>query len=195
MKKILTIVLSVFVAALIAYAGTYTTNLNLYKPSSGESGWATAVNSNWDLLDSPHPALCAVHLASDQTFTHNSLNFVNWSVNDSDLISIHSVTTNPSNFTIPPGYNFADVTFYLIVSASSSTYNIDAQISKNNVYYAKETFKTDPSWNVGHIASAPTITVTGGDILEMAVYNPDPSNNITGAGGPYGIRACVKLYK
>ena len=31
--------------------GTYTTNLALYKPTVGETGWGTLVNTNWDLLD------------------------------------------------------------------------------------------------------------------------------------------------
>ena len=31
--------------------GTYTTNLNLYKPSVGETGWGTLVNENFDKID------------------------------------------------------------------------------------------------------------------------------------------------
>ena len=31
--------------------GTYTTNLNLYKPSVGENGWGTLVNENFDKID------------------------------------------------------------------------------------------------------------------------------------------------
>ena len=31
--------------------GTYTTNLNLYKPTVGENGWGTLVNENFDKID------------------------------------------------------------------------------------------------------------------------------------------------
>ena len=31
--------------------GTYTTNLELYKPSVGEQGWGTMVNENFDKID------------------------------------------------------------------------------------------------------------------------------------------------
>lgn len=32
--------------------GTVTTNFSLYKPASGETGWSSSVNANWDTIDS-----------------------------------------------------------------------------------------------------------------------------------------------
>lgn len=41
----------------LAWAGTTTANLSLYKPSNGETGWASAVNSNFTTLDTAVGAL------------------------------------------------------------------------------------------------------------------------------------------
>jgi len=51
MKKLLLSILFIFLGSLNCYAGSYTTKLALYKPSSGETGWATTVNSNFNILD------------------------------------------------------------------------------------------------------------------------------------------------
>ena len=52
MKKVYYLLFFIFVLPLLVVAGTNTTNYALYKPSSGETGWATAVNSNFDTVDS-----------------------------------------------------------------------------------------------------------------------------------------------
>lgn len=44
--------LLVFFLASPVLAGTNTTNLNLYKPAVGETGWGTSVNNNFDIIDS-----------------------------------------------------------------------------------------------------------------------------------------------
>lgn len=55
----------------VAFAGTYTDRLDLYRPSQSETGWATAVNNNFTTLDS------SVAVLSDtQTFT-GSVSFTN----------------------------------------------------------------------------------------------------------------------
>ena len=42
--------------------GTYTTNLNLYKPTVGENGWGTLVNENFDKIDSASSVTGSVQL-------------------------------------------------------------------------------------------------------------------------------------
>ena len=42
--------------------GTYTTNLNLYKPTVGENGWGTLVNENFDKIDVASAVTGAVQL-------------------------------------------------------------------------------------------------------------------------------------
>ena len=42
--------------------GTYTTNLELYKPSVGETGWGTLVNENFDKIDTASSVTGAVQL-------------------------------------------------------------------------------------------------------------------------------------
>lgn len=49
MRIILVIIFSFL--SCIVYAGTGTTNYNLYKPDVSEIGWGELVNSNWDEID------------------------------------------------------------------------------------------------------------------------------------------------
>ena len=42
--------------------GTYTTNLNLYKPTIGENGWGTLVNENFDKIDMASSVTGAIQL-------------------------------------------------------------------------------------------------------------------------------------
>ena len=44
--------------------GTYTTNLNLYKPSVGEQGWGTMVNENFDKIDAYIPGIIQLYAGS-----------------------------------------------------------------------------------------------------------------------------------
>ena len=44
--------------------GTYTTNLNLYKPSVGEQGWGTLVNENFDKIDAYIPGVVQLFAGS-----------------------------------------------------------------------------------------------------------------------------------
>lgn len=41
--------------------GTYTTNLNLYKPTIGENGWGTLVNENFDKIDAYIPGIIQLY--------------------------------------------------------------------------------------------------------------------------------------
>ena len=41
--------------------GTYTTNLNLYKPTIGENGWGTLVNENFDKIDAYIPGVIQMY--------------------------------------------------------------------------------------------------------------------------------------
>ena len=41
--------------------GTYTTNLELYKPSIGEQGWGTLVNENFDKIDAYIPGVIQLY--------------------------------------------------------------------------------------------------------------------------------------
>ncbi|HEY6019183.1 MAG TPA: hypothetical protein VIY48_04565, partial [Candidatus Paceibacterota bacterium] len=52
MKKTAFLVLISLLVAVYAWAGTYTTNYNLYKPATGELNWGTKTNGNWDTIDS-----------------------------------------------------------------------------------------------------------------------------------------------
>ena len=47
--------------------GTYTTNLNLYKPTVGEQGWGTLVNENFDKIDAALSVTGAVQLYAGST--------------------------------------------------------------------------------------------------------------------------------
>ena len=47
--------------------GTYTTNLNLYKPTVGENGWGTLVNDNFDKIDSASAVTGVVQLFAGST--------------------------------------------------------------------------------------------------------------------------------
>ncbi len=52
MKRILLTIAALFSFCGILSAGTYTTNLHMYKPTAGENNWANTVNvNNWDNLD------------------------------------------------------------------------------------------------------------------------------------------------
>lgn len=53
-QKVLLFIALMFLFVSTAIAGTYTTNLTLYKPTVGETGWGAAVNANWDTLDDAH---------------------------------------------------------------------------------------------------------------------------------------------
>ena len=44
--------------------GTYTTNLELYKPSVGEQGWGTMVNENFDKIDAYIPGVIQLYAGS-----------------------------------------------------------------------------------------------------------------------------------
>ena len=44
--------------------GTYTTNLNLYKPTIGETGWGTLVNENFDKIDAYIPGVIQLYAGS-----------------------------------------------------------------------------------------------------------------------------------
>ena len=44
--------------------GTYTTNLELYKPSVGETGWGTLVNENFDKIDAYIPGIIQLYAGS-----------------------------------------------------------------------------------------------------------------------------------
>lgn len=44
--------------------GTYTTNLNLYKPTVGEQGWGTLVNENFDKIDAYIPGVIQLYAGS-----------------------------------------------------------------------------------------------------------------------------------
>ena len=44
--------------------GTYTTNLDLYKPSVGETGWGTLVNENFDKIDAYIPGVVQLYAGS-----------------------------------------------------------------------------------------------------------------------------------
>ena len=44
--------------------GTYTTNLDLYKPSVGEQGWGTLVNENFDKIDAYIPGVIQLYAGS-----------------------------------------------------------------------------------------------------------------------------------
>ena len=44
--------------------GTYTTNLELYKPSIGEQGWGTLVNENFDKIDAYIPGVVQLFAGS-----------------------------------------------------------------------------------------------------------------------------------
>ena len=44
--------------------GTYTTNLNLYKPTVGENGWGTLVNGNFDKIDAYIPGVIQMYAGS-----------------------------------------------------------------------------------------------------------------------------------
>ena len=44
--------------------GTYTTNLELYKPSVGETGWGTLVNENFDKIDAYIPGVIQMYAGS-----------------------------------------------------------------------------------------------------------------------------------
>lgn len=52
MKKIIYALLALFITFSSVWAGTTTTNYDLYKPSQGETGWANAINNNFDTIDS-----------------------------------------------------------------------------------------------------------------------------------------------
>ena len=44
--------------------GTYTTNLELYKPTVGEQGWGTLVNENFDKIDAYIPGIIQMYAGS-----------------------------------------------------------------------------------------------------------------------------------
>jgi hypothetical protein len=51
MRKLFLFILWLFVLTSVVSAGSTTTNYSLYKPSSGETGWATLMNASTDTID------------------------------------------------------------------------------------------------------------------------------------------------
>ena len=76
--------------------GTYTTNLELYKPSIGEQGWGTLVNENFDKIDA----------ASSITGT----------------IQMYAGTTAPSGWLICNGQAVSRTTYAALYAVIGTTY-------------------------------------------------------------------------
>ena len=90
--------------------GTYTTNYNLYKPTVGEQGWGTLVNTNFTTIDTTLKA------------ANNDIDTIYLTTPVINTVNLTTPTTSTSIFTVPNGKSVIGISIN-ITSATSKNYD------------------------------------------------------------------------
>ena len=111
--------------------GTYTTNLELYKPSVGETGWGTLVNENFDKIDAYIPG----------------------------AIQLYAGSTAPSGWLICNGQAISRTTYAALYAVIGTTYGAgDGSTTFNVPNLVNKTVRGSDS--LGKTGGADTVTLT-----------------------------------
>ena len=113
--------------------GTYTTNLNLYKPTVGENGWGTLVNENFDKID----------VASAVT----------------GVVQLYAGSTAPSGWLICNGQAVSRTTYAALFAVIGTTYGVgDGSTTFNVPNLVNKTVRGSNS--LGKTGGADTVTLS-----------------------------------
>ena len=116
--------------------GTYTTNLDLYKPSVGEQGWGTLVNENFDKIDA---------------------------TSITGVIQLYAGSSAPSGWLICNGQAVSRTTYAALYAVIGTTYGAgDGSTTFNIPNLVNKTVRGSNS--LGKTGGADTVTLTTANI-------------------------------
>ena len=138
--------------------GTYTTNLDLYKPTVGEQGWGTLVNENFDKIDTASSVI--------------------------GVIQMYAGSTAPNGWLVCNGQAVSRTTYAALYAVIGTTYGVGDGSTTFNVpdLQGRVPIGVSSSHELGSVGGSETHILS---IEELAEHNHDGSSLTTNSTGAH----------